>query len=489
MDKSDVENIGVFMKKTVSFLLCLVLLCVMAFPAPVCATMQEPNIDTSSVQPSDSLSGSYSFDADSAMLGNQEITTNAKAIFLFELHTQTMMYSLNPDTPMDPSSLTKLMTALIALESGGLDDLVEVNQRTLDTVPDDAVSADLVDGELISLRDLVYCLLVGSANDAAAVIAEHIAGNQTTFVKMMNARAEEIGCDGTNYTNVHGIYSSSQTMSARDVAKVLGVAMQNPDFCTIFTSSHYSVPATNKSAERRLTTSNHLAHTDEMEIYYDARVTGGRTGTAGNGSKCLAVTAEDHGMHLISVLMGAESVMEEGGNRIQSYAEFAVTKTLLDAGFNGYKVAQLFYEGQAMTTCTVANGENPVVIGPNAAVSSVLPFDADSSNLDYRYDYSTNSLQAPIAKGDHICTVEIWFQNLCVGKSELYAMNDVRVTGHLNQLAPTPKNNAHIWLWVLLGICIVITVIFVYSRIRTKMILRAYDHSARRHRRDRRKDK
>ena len=468
--------------KILSYLLSATLLFVPVFATEVNETVP------SEVQQVESISGCYSYDAESAMLGRQAVVDNAEAVFLFEVNTQTLMYSLNPDTPMDPSSLTKIMTALIALENGDLDAAVEVKQRTLDTVPSDAVSADLIDGEVITLRDLLYCMIVGSANDAAAVIAEHIAGSQIEYVKLMNARAQAIGCTNTNFVNVHGIFSVDQTMSARDVAKVLGTAIQTEEFLNLFTAVEYSVPETNKSPERHLVTGNHLVSTYETALYFDERATGGRTGTAGNGSWCLAATAEENGMVLISVLMGAKSVVDEDDNELHYYGGFMETKALFDAGFTGYKVAQLFYDGQVLTTWNVDNGENPVSVAPHVTATSVLPADASAQTLVYRYNIADGSLRAPIAKGDHICVVEVWCGNLCVGQADLYALNDVRLIGHLNEKLPSKKSGNTSWLWVVLVICFVVTIGYIVLKIRNKRFMRAYNKAEKQHRRDRRRN-
>ena len=413
----------------------------------------------------DLTSGCFSLDASIAMHGTEEITDNAEAIFLYELNSRTLIYALNPDTPLDPSSFTKLMTALIAVEEGKLEDVVMVKQSVLDTVPWDAVLADLQDGEVMTLEDLLYCMLVGSANDAAAVIADCIAGSQEAFVARMNQRAVELGCSGTNLVNVHGIPEEGQRMTARDVAKVLAAATSNESFLQIFTTAEYSVPATNKSAARSLHTNNHLCSTAEMEIYYDRRVKGGRTGVAGDGTRGVAVIAEEGDLRFISVVMGAKSVVEDGSSAVRTFGGFNETRILLDVGFNGYQSVQILFDGQALTSWNVAGGENVVVGGPKTVVASSLPANIKMENLDFRYNISDSQLKAPISAGDRLCNLEIWYGNMCIAETDIFAMNDVREVGHLQLQESRESSFGSILLWTLVIVCILVVLAVIALRI------------------------
>ena len=143
--------------------------------------------------------------AQQALAGNGDYEGTAKAVVLYEMNTDTLVYAYQPDLRISPTGIVKVLTALIALEEGNLDDVVTVRRSTLDSVSPGAVSAGLKAGEEISLRDLLYCIMVSSANDACAVVAEHIAGSQQAFVEKMNARAATLGCANTHFTNVHGL--------------------------------------------------------------------------------------------------------------------------------------------------------------------------------------------------------------------------------------------------------------------------------------------
>ena len=424
--------------------------------------------------------GCYTLDATDAYLGAGKIADNMGAAILFEPKSETMMYSLNPDAKMYPSSLVKILTALIAVEKGNLEEVVTVEQAILDSVPYGAASADLVDGEQMLLSDLLYCMMVGSANDAAAVIAHHIAGNQVSFVETMNSYAKELGCTATQFKNVHGLHHEEQFTTARDMAKILNAAIKNEAFMTYFSAIKHTVPATNKTPEPRdLSSQNFLMNTEKMELYFDERVLGGRTGITEAGLRCLATLAQKDGMQLISVVMDSKSTEDEKGNT-SIYGSFNETKQLLDAGFNGYTVVQTLYEGQVLKQLQVKNGTNDVMIGSAKMAYSVLPAGAKVSDLSYRYVDEAEKPEAPITIGQQMSYVQVWYGSLCVGQAELVAMNGVPAQETEEtpvEQKPIPKKNdsaAVIILLIVVGALVLVAVIRygipLYRRLRRKRL-------------------
>ena len=378
----------------------------------------------------------FSADAVVAYLGSDQKVKNAKSIFLYELNTKTLMYAWQPDLQMAPSSFAKILTAIVAIENSNMDSAVTVTESALADLPKSAVSVGLIENEVLTMQDLLYCMLVGSANDAASVIAQYIAGGQNQFAEKMNTLAEEIGCTGSHFVNPHGLHDPQQVTTARDTAKILEYAMGNEIFRTIFCSAEYSVPATNKSSERYLITGNYMMSMEEVEIYFDERVIGGRTGVANDNTRCLATVAKSGTMELLSVVMGSESVYEEGGNRIRSYGGYNETKALLDEGFTGYCASQILYDGQALIQFDIPGADTMVTACPRTNISAVLPDNAVTTDLNFRYSNDISKLFAPIAVGDRVCTVEVWYMGLCLAETELYAMNQVRDHSVVSIYAP-----------------------------------------------------
>lgn len=341
---------------------------------------------------------------------------------IYERNTGTMIYARNPDMKIDPNSMVKMMTALVAIENGDLTQTVTVTRSALSELPIGTVTANLQRGEELTLEQLLYCLMAASANDAALVIAEHIAGSQAAFVGMMNEKAAQLGCTDTVFTNAHGLSDPNMYSTVRDICRLTDAALENEVFRTLFCAESYQIPATNKSEAREILTSNNMRRTSNKK-YYDPRVTGGKTG-ASNQGRCLVATAEGSGMELLTIIMDATPTYEGDTNNLSAYGSFEETKVLLDYALGTYEYRQLFYEGQIITQYPVAGGENSAVVQPGWTGGTILPRNLDKSQLNWVYG-DPGELNAPIQKGQSISTLQIWYGNKCLAQTELVAVNAV----------------------------------------------------------------
>lgn len=444
----------------ICILLCLILLVGCFLTSVSAETTKESAYDISVTN------GYHSADAQFALLGTEQMINNAKAVFLYEANSDTLMYAWNADAKLDPASFAKIMTALVAIENGNLTDAVTVKQEVLDGVKYDITTFEpLVADEVLTLEDLLYCMLVGSCNNSAAVIANHIAGSETQFVQMMNIRAQEIGCNNTQFANSTGLPAEGQYITARDTAKIFNEAMKNETFAKIIGTVYYSVPKTNKTPEvRNLRTGNFLMCADEMEIFLDERVVAGRTGSTDDGTKNLASVANVNGMQLICVVMGSEASYKEEGYVEPSWGGYVETQILLDAGFTGYKSVQLIYDGQVLLQREVTDGANRVSLGAKASLATVLPETVSRNQLSYRYTGGDKVLTAPIKEGDEVCAVEVWHNGICVATAQLYAMNSVEPAQIL--VIPRTKNPVTVWVTVAIVLGVVFLAAVAYFVIR-----------------------
>ena len=408
--------------------------------------------------------GSHSVDAAKPLMADEKLLETAKAVFLFERNSDTLVYAYHADEVIDPAGMPKLMTALIALEEGNLSDVVTVTKTAIDSIGIGTVVAGLVKGEELTLEQLLYLMMVKSANDAAAVIAEHIAGSQQDFVDMMNDRAREMGCTNTVFTNATGLPDEASGTTARDLCRILDIALENEIFRTLFTAKTYTVPATNKSEERKVTTSN-LMMLENRKNYYDSRVTGGKTGATKDG-RCLTFTAEGSGMELIGIVMGAVPTYEVENIVIKTYGSFEESKVLLDHALSQFEYRQIFYPEQAVSQHPVAEGATDVILSPNREMSAVLPVDLNPEQLSWVYGSVSNSIQAPVKAGEVLSSLQVWYQDTCVAQTDLVAMYDVPVWQ-----APSDANKAEdpenagtsvvlTVIWVILGVIAGIVVIW-----------------------------
>ena len=372
------------------------------------------------------VSGSHSVDAARTLGTTEKLADTAKAVILYERNSGTMVYAWNPDETIYPSSMVKLMTAMVAIERGNLEDTVIVTSRALSYITIGSMALGLKSGEEISFESLLYALMVGSYNDAATVIAEHIAGSQEAFVDMMNAKAVELGCTGTNFSNVHGLHDDNTYTTARDICRILDAALNDDYFRALFCTAEYQIPATNKSEARTVYTTNHMLSTAQDKRYFDDRVTGGRTGATNQAGRCLAITAQGSGMELIGIVMGAQATYEADGLSLKTFGSFEEMDVLLDYAFEKFEFRQVVGAGQALKQYSVTNGANQVAAVPAETISTELPKNLEETELSWEYS-AYGDLTAPVSAGAVVSTLKVWYGDICVAQTDLVAATDVDV--------------------------------------------------------------
>ena len=378
--------------------------------------------------------------------GSDRILKTAQAAFIYEVTTETVIYSYNPDIHLYPGSLAKIMTAIIAIEQGNLDEVITFSTQWNKSLPAQSIVAKLKEGEEVTLEDLLYWMMLYSANDAALNIAGHIGGSQEGFVEMMNQRAAQMGCTDTHFTNAHGLDDPEQYTTARDMVKIVLEATKSETFCTIFGSATYEMPATNKTNKARdVVSDNHLIYQMILPKFNRSEVTGGKTSSTGRSGSSLICTAEKNNMKLICLVMGTEREAMDG--KVSYYGNFEETFDLLDFAFNGFRIARVLYPDQALSQFPVQGGECDVVGYPDISVNSVMPIDITLDNLILRYTVEGGGLNAPISKDQKIATVQVWYRTSCVTESQVFAMNNVRsiVNSGVTINSVAGRDDSNVW--------------------------------------------
>lgn len=418
------------MKKN-RFLILLLCLCLMVqslfLPALATETEEEETLPLVTGNGDATVSyGCRTIDAQAPLGGTARMLETATSALIYEGNTDTVIYAYNPDLRVYPGSLTKMLTALIAIERGNLNDEVYVSTTSFSTLPVGALNAKLKYGELVTLEQLLYMMILESANDAALVIAEYIAGSEAEFVKLMNQRAAEIGCTNTYLVNCHGLDNSEQYTTARDIGKITLACTQNDTFKEIFAAKSYTVPATNKTDERKLKSINYLIEDTIVPKFNDNRVTGGMPGYVSEASgACIAITADKNGMECVMVIMGAEREYSDRGTA-NYYGNFEEIIEMLEYTYNGFSVKQVIYPGQAIKTFQVGNGSNDVVGAPDEEIYAIIPSGVQMDNLIEKYTLLGGGISAPIDRGEEIAIVQLWYGASCIAETTLYALSDVR---------------------------------------------------------------
>ncbi len=250
-------------------------------------------------------------------------------VCLLDATTDTVLMNKGMDVQTPPASLTKIMTTLVALENGKLDDYVTMTETGVEYAVSGSSNLYTVVGESFTLRDMLYGVMLASANDMATQVAEYIGGSVENFVDMMNERAKELGCKGTHFVNACGMPADGHVSTAYDMALIAREAMKNETFREITGTTNYTIAASQIYAAREIT--NHHPSLSSPETYGIRGVIGGKTGYTDLAQNCLVTFCERNGRLLICVTMhaaGIEKSMED-------------TVEMLQYGYGKWKVAEV----------------------------------------------------------------------------------------------------------------------------------------------------
>jgi len=417
--------------------------------------------------------------------GSDRILQTSRAAFVYEANTQTIIYSYNPDERLYPGTLSKLMTGLLAIERMDLDEPVVFSTQYNRGIVGTRL-AELKEGEELTIRDLVGCVLVGSANDAAKMLANVVAPNETAFVEMMNHRAKEMGCTDTNFTNCTGLDNDEQYTTARDMAKIVTEAYKNPTFREFFGMDGYTIEPNNRRDEEKvMETDNHLMYQLYLPQFFSKEVTGGMASFSDAAGANLACVAEDNGMSLVIVTMGGVRTYEANGWQVKYYGNFEEVMDLLEFAFDGFRVCRLLYPGQTLGQFSVLGGDSKLIGQSADSFDTVVPKNVNMRNLTLRFSVNDGGLKAPIQKDEQVATLQIWFRTSCITETQVFAMHDVNKaedSGLEIQTGASRSDRGITDIFMFLGIACLVIIIPLAVYIGINSIRRAA-HRARRRRR------
>ena len=239
---------------------------------------------------------------------NAQLEEGQKGL-LFSLSNHKVLYANGIYDKVYPASITKIMTAMLALQSGKLNDTVTITQDNV-TLEDGSQVCGFVAGDQVTLDQLLHCLLVYSGNDAASAIAEYVGGSTENFVQMMNNYAAKLGCTGTHFSNPHGLQDENHYTTPYDIYLMLNEAFTYPEFTEITELPSYTVTYTGSDGTEKSTTLTATDHylTGEATAPKDVTILGGKTGTTEVAGNCLAILTQNaYGKTFVSIVMGADT--------------------------------------------------------------------------------------------------------------------------------------------------------------------------------------
>ena len=291
------------------------------YGAPGLATRATPT-PSPTLPPFDASVPSYSEDHPEALTPDQ---IYAQSFILINQDDNRVLLEKNADVRMNPASTTKIMTLLLAVEFGNLNEVYRIPAAAED-IPKDSSVVPVTVGEEMTMLDLLYGMMLRSGNDAANAVAWLVGGTVENFVNMMNAKAAELGCTGTHFVNPHGYTADGHYTTARDLAAITRAAMENATIRRIVGTGQYTMAATNLREEYVIQNSN-LMVVYGSEFRYSG-ATGVKTGTTSAAGQCLISAAEKNDVRLICVTLKSTTAFTN--------AKWQDAKRLLNFGFSQY---------------------------------------------------------------------------------------------------------------------------------------------------------
>jgi len=429
-----------------SILLALLLFFLPGCSADHAAASPTPSADSSGADSADSNTVTLpTTGTGSALLDTMHIS--AATAVLADADTGEILYDQDAHVRRYPASITKVMTSLLVIEAVdrgelSLDQQVTVGQSVYSGIGAGGSTQDIKPGEILTVRDLLYCALVPSANEACNAMAEALSGSIPNFIDLMNARAAELGMEGTHFANTHGYHDPDHYTCAYDVFLMCREAMKHPTFREIVSSKEYTVPATNLSEPRRVHSTNALISTWYVTRYYYPKATGIKTGSTPEAGYCLASAATSGDKSLISVIMGGENYRD---NAESNY--FTESARLLKWGFDTFIVQTILDKSEidiAEIPVTLSKEQNYITVHPAQTIQTTLPRDMDISAFERRIDLP-DSVEAPIEKDQVLGTVTIYYRDKLYGTVDLLANDTVTRSQSLYYLARVQQVVNSLW--------------------------------------------
>lgn len=369
-----------------------------------------------SVTAADMQVSSVSSVSDGPVIGNtakavkleaDDLSVSASSAIVIEASTGKLIWSKNCDERLPMASTTKIMTALVAIEACDITKAVEISPLAVGI---EGSSIYLYAGERLTMEDLLYALLLESANDAAAAIAIEVGGSIENFADMMNKKAAELGLENTNFTNPHGLDDPEHFTTARDLAKIASYAMKNEIFRTIVSTYKKMIPLNETEGVRLLINHNKLLRN------YDGAI-GIKTGYTKKSGRCLVSAAERDGVEMICVTLDAPNDWQDH-------------KNMLDHAFSLYEKRVLCPENSLNITLPVVGGMDSCTVVTNRdEISAVLQKNASDikSTVElFRFEY------APISDSEPLGRIVYYLDGEVIGEGLLYAKYPVSAQEYNN---------------------------------------------------------
>lgn len=433
--------------KIFSLILAATLLFTAAFPAYATETEKT---ETETTESTTTNTEGTSTDSTSS-----ELTLTAESAILMDATTGKILYEKNSRTKQYPASITKLMTILLALEHGSLEDEITFSHDAVFSIEPGSAHIAIQEGEILTLEQVLYGIMLRSANECANAAAEYVDGSMEKFTEHMTARAKELGCENTNFVNANGLFDENHYTTAYDMALIAQELLKNETYRSMMSNTYYLIPPTNKQPEERPLHGQHQM-LNENSLYYYEPAEGGKTGYTVEAQNTLVTYAKQGDTELIAVVLKC--------NGAQHYVD---TKTLFEYGFANYQTVKAF--SAADLTQNVAITEtykdktttlDTIAVAPASDVYVTIPKNAAIENITKAVD-CPESASVPVAVGDKLGTVVLSLNGEALATVDLTAQKEVKATTDEERAAQAAAARNKILKRIAIGVGIVFGILVI----------------------------
>jgi len=352
---------------------------------------------------------------------------SAAAYVLYNPDNDEVVEGKNENTKMYPASLTKMMTALTVFDlCQDLDETITVSENAVTSLyGTQSSTAKLKIGEKITVKNMLYLMLMPSGNDAANALAEHFCGSNIDFAEKMNQKAKEIGMNNSNFVNPHGLHDQNHYTTATDLAILSDFFIQNEELYKIAKCVEFTMPQTNLQVERPIRSTNYMLI--NKSGYYYPYATGLKTGNTDSAGRCLAASAEKDGKKFICIFLDVPEVWNRNGMVRTDFLEAA---ELFKYAFDNYETVKVAQKGTKIKSYEVSqtfSKKVDLVLNDDiyATVKKGTDFSSVSINFVEDSKIQNSIVNSPVVSGDVLGNAEYVLNNKIIGSQTVVAKNTV----------------------------------------------------------------
>lgn len=395
----------------------------------------------------------------------------AESAIVMDVNSGAVLYAKNIDDPHYPASITKVMTALVALENSNLTDKVTFTQDSISFLEYGDAHIGMTPGEEITMQDALYGMMLASANEVAHAIAENAGGlGYDGFIAKMNNKAQELGCTNSHFVNTNGLHDDNHYVSAHDMALISAAAYQHEEFRTIIKTMEHTIPPTNLVQEARTFQQNHKMLYPANNYYYE-NCTGGKTGYTDQAKTTLVTYAESGDMQLVAVNLKSHGV--------NVYTD---TRAMMDYAFANFKKVPIGNELKDKKIESLED-ENAYVVLPDSVKYEDLKYEITEDEPEGGQIGSRLGTVSYTYKGQNVGNVKVKLSNAFYGKEVQVNSDSEKSSAKTGSEDKKADEGLPLWGKVAIGISAAVIVLILL------LSIRASRHRKRRRRRRRRNAK